>query len=217
MWSLWKERNERIFKGGENSEKEVKNLIILRLCWWLKSWEFPFPYSPEEVLRNPKCLKWRDSTSAQMLKSKPILQWEAPSPFMLKWNVDASYDSNLGRAAIGGVLRDEKGNFLCLFSCPIPPMDINAAEVIAIHMETQISLNNERFKTHQIMIESDSKNALLWCSKDKGGPWNLNFIRSAPKNGLNVSISHRGRSSNIVADTFAKQGLTRNSDFVAWL
>lgn len=100
-------------------------------------------------------------------------------------------------------------------------MDINAAEVLAIHPATQISLNFEAFKSHKIEIESDSRNAVQWCSQLKGGPWHmnfiLNFIRSAPIRGLRMVISHKSRSSNIVADALACQDLFRNSDFVAWL
>ena len=153
--------------------------------------------------------------------TKKIPRVDGPISPTLKWNVDASYNPNLKRSAIGGVLRNNKGEFLCVFSCPIPPMEINAAEVLAIHRSIQISLNCERFKSLPIKIESDSHNAVHWCSLPKGGPWHLNFIlnfiRSAQSRGLHISINHRLRGSNIVADTLAKQGLHRSSDFVAWL
>lgn len=90
----------------------------------------------------------------------------------------------------------------------MPHMEINSAKVLAIHRAVQISLNNSTFKALPIVIESDSKNAVSWCSNPNGGPWNLNFIlnfiRSTPARGLNLSIHHMGRSVNFVADGLAK-------------
>lgn len=220
VWSLWKERNNRTFKNESSSVLELQNLILLRICWWIKSWPEAFPYSQAEVLRNPSCLYWNDP-SQSCPTQKPLILWSPPPSSTLKWNVDASYNPTMARAAIGGVLRNSRGEFLCMFSCPIPPMEINSAEVLAIHRAIQITINCDRFRSQRILIESDSYNAVKWCSEVKGGPWHLNFIlnfiRSAPGRGLTISISHKLRSSNVVADAFAKQGLFRSSDFVAWL
>lgn len=74
-----------------------------------------------------------------------------------------------------------------------PPMEINAAEVIAIHRAIHITLNSDRFRNYPIEIESDSKNAVKWAASPNGGPWHLNlilnFIRSAPQRGLSLSQS----------------------------
>ncbi|XP_048494804.1 uncharacterized protein LOC125494938 [Beta vulgaris subsp. vulgaris] len=221
IWSLWKERNERIFNQTSCTTTEIQNLILVRLCWWIKPWKSSFPYSVNDVLRNPSCLMWREISPHLRPTLKPSHQWAAPRSSMLKWNVDASFNPNSHRSAIGGVLRNDQGVFVCVFSCPIPPMEINSAEVLAIHRAIQITLNNDNFKLCSIEIESDSQNAVKWCSEAKGGPWNLNFIlnfiRSAPKRGLSLSIAHKTRNTNLVADALAKQGLSRGSDFVAWL
>lgn len=103
-----------------------------------------------------------------------------------------------------------------------PLVEINPVEVLAIHRTIQISLiNSDTFKARPMVLESDSTNAVRWCGKAIEGPWNLrfilNFINVAPSKGLNISIIHRGRSSNVVADALVKQGLHRTSEFVAWL
>lgn len=220
IWSIWKEWNDRTFNKKSSSLTDIQDLILLRLTWWIKAWDNSFPYSPEEVRRNPLCLKLHGRLPIQKPLPAPSL-WTPPCTSHLKWNVDASYNPSLGRSAIGGVLRDKNGAFKCLFSCPIPPMEINSAEVLAIHRAIQISLNNMTYKSQEIEIESDSSNAVQWCTKPSGGPWNLsfilNFIRSAPSRGLKLSIHHQRRNSNFVADSLAKQGLHRGSDFVAWL
>ena len=220
VWSIWKERNARIFTNKSCSINEIKDLILLRLSWWIKNWNDPLPFSLENIRKNPSCLL----TSKNSLSLKPppeTIHWSPPEPSQIKWNVDASLSPSLGRSAIGGVLRGPDGLFKCLFSCPIPPMEINSAEVLAIHRAIQISLNNQEFKTSKIIIESDSQNAVRWCTSQKGGPWHLNFIlnfiRSAPARGLEISIHHKRRNANFVADSLAKQGLNRGSDFVAWV
>lgn len=104
---------------------------------------------------------------------------------------------------------------------PIPFMEINSAEILAIHRAVKITLSCEALKTAKLTIESDSANAVQWCNSEEGGPWNLNFhlnfIRNARKGGLDVSIIHKGRNSNFVADSMAKQGLHRHSEFIAWM
>lgn len=71
------------------------------------------------------------------------------------------------------------------------------------------------------MLESDSADAVKWANDNEGGPWNLNFqlnfIRNARKEWLDISIVHKKRSSNAVADALAKQGLSRYDEFLAWL
>ena len=207
VWSIWKERNERTFNKKSSSLTEIQDLILLRLAWWIKVWDNSFPYSPDEVRRNPLCLKLHGKTPIHKPLPTPS-HWCPPGETLLKWNVDASFNPSLGRSAIGGVLRDKNGIFKCLFSCPIPPMEINSTEVLAIHRAIQISLNNSYFKSQEIEIESDSSNAVRWCSMSSGGPWNLsfilNFIRSAPSRGLKLSIHHQRRNSNFVADSLAK-------------
>lgn len=149
-----------------------------------------------------------------MVNSTPPSGW-------YKWNVDASFDCRLSHAAVGGVLRDDKGKFLALFSSPIPQMEINTAEVFAILRALKISLANGGPMFSNIIIESDSANAVKWALENVGGPWNLafplNFIRNARKSWPNLMITHKGRETNQVADCLAKQGLRRDAEFVAWL
>ena len=161
LWSLWKERNARIFTNTSSSLCDLKNMILLRIVWWLKAWEDDFPYSATEILQNPKCLRW--------LKTTPTLNpscfasaevWSPPPYGSLKWNVDASFDPRFKHAAVGGVLRNDQGNFVCLFSSPIPFLEINSAEVFAIYRAIQISVSSETLKGQPLIIISDSANAV---------------------------------------------------------
>ena len=162
LWSIWKERNERIFENKACSSSQLKDLIILRLSWWLKGWGESFPHSASEILRNPKCLLWstNSSSSKSLSKTTTAESWEPPPLGSLKWNVDASCSSIYASSSIGGVLRDHHGKFLCMFSRPIPFMEINNAEILAIHRALKISSSCDRFMSSRILVESDSANAV---------------------------------------------------------
>lgn len=223
VWTIWKERNARIFEGSSSSVKFLQDMILLRIGWWIKGWCEEFPYSPNDIQRNPECLKWNGSlASLSNLQAAAMpCVWCPPESNQIKWNVDASMNPQTLNAAIGGVLRNEKGEFKCLFSSPIPFMEINSAEILAIHHAIKISLASDITKNHQIILESDSANAVLWCNSANGGPWNmshhLNFIRNAIKKDLSIKIVHKGRNANFVADNLAKQGLLRDEEFIAWI
>lgn len=221
-WSIWKERNERIFNNSASSRDQICDLILTRLGWWIKAWGDPFPYSVSEIIRNPSYLDWYDLSIPITKKSAPDIPWSPPSPGGLKWNVDASFNPRLNRAAIGGVLRNHRGEFICMFSTPIPSMEINDAEVNAIFRVVQISLlNDSRIHLDNMVIESDSLNAVRWCHSSDDGPWNLNFHLNLIRNTLNqnqsILLIHHPRSSNHVADALAKQGLHISSEFIAWI
>lgn len=190
---------------------EVRDLVLLRLSWWIKGWGDPFPYSSNEILQNPSCLPWKSSCRSlapSRAEASLVRNWSPPPSNVLKWNVDASANKTLFKAAIRGVLRDNNGAFICLFSSPIPPMDINNAEILAIHRAIKISKSCERISSFtKLFIEPDSANAVKWCKKSEGGPWNLNFIinyiRNASQVGNEIKII-KGRKSNFVVDSMAK-------------
>ncbi|XP_056697653.1 uncharacterized protein [Spinacia oleracea] len=162
----------RIFEQKASPICDIQDLIILRLSWWIKGWGDPFPYSSDDILRNPQCLIWRSNTIKipDPRHDNQLRVW-LPSPCgVLKWNVDDSLNTALPKSAIGGVLRDNHGNFKCLLSSPIPTMEINNAEVLEIHRAIKISKGSDRIAFSKLIIESDSANAVKWCNESNGGP-----------------------------------------------
>ena len=69
------------------------------------------------------------------------------------------------------------------------------------------------------MVESDSLNAISWVSSSAMFPWKsqfyLNEIR-ALSSSIQVSFIHVGRAANGFADSLAKQGVDRSSNFLAF-
>lgn len=155
---------------------QLKGLIILRLSWWMKEWGDYFPFSSDEILRNPTCLLWNSSRSSckSSLKVVAVESLAPPPHASLKWNVDASFSSTLSSSSIGGVLRDHHGKFV-----------------------------------------------LNWCNQVSGGRWNLkfiiNFIRGKTKKSPSITIFHKSRATNTVADSLTKQEFSKRDEFIAWL
>ncbi|XP_010686858.1 uncharacterized protein LOC104901016 [Beta vulgaris subsp. vulgaris] len=223
IWSIWKERNARCFNQVECNVEQVQNLILLRLSWWIIGWGDPFPYSSTDIVRNPQCLLWSPTRISKHLlhSSSSSSNWSPPPLNSLKWNIDASLNVTNNKTAIGGVLRDPEGCFKCLFSSPIPYMEINHVEVLAIHRALKILLSSPFVGNYGLVVESDSANAVAWCTGENKGPWNLNFhinfIRGLLTSTARLSLVYKGRESNVVADQLAKQGLSCRDEFVAWL
>lgn len=164
-----------MFSNVGYSSKQIQELVILRLCWWLRGWNDNFPYSFTEVLQNPLCLKW--SANVKIMQMRSVItsnpQLSPPSHLSLKWNTDASYDPICHLSVIGGVLQNDVGVFIDLFSCPVPPMEINPAEVYAIYRAVKISTSSPIICHHPIIFESDSANTVKWSNSKERGPWNL--------------------------------------------
>lgn len=110
IWSLWKERNRRIFKDVQCSSDKICEMILIRLGWWIKGWSEPFLYSCENIVKNTHCLRFcHFSPKPPKSNLATSSLWSPPPSFYYKWNVDASFDPLLKSSAIGGVLRNDKG------------------------------------------------------------------------------------------------------------
>lgn len=78
VWTIWKERNSRIFEERSCSAKQLQDMVLLRLGWWIKGWSDDFPYSPCDIQRNPKCLVWNGY--------QPVSKLLQPIPDPCSWS-----------------------------------------------------------------------------------------------------------------------------------
>lgn len=151
-------------------------------------------------------------------KNPKMAMPSSPSPNAhFKWNVDASLNLLLLKSAIGGVLRKHEGKFIVIFSSPIPFVEINHAKILAIHRDIKLFSAHDSLRCHKLIVESDSINAVKWCTSESKGSWNLtfiiNFIKRSAKLGKDIHFIRKSRESNIVADSLVKQGLQRLDGF----
>lgn len=161
-----------------------------------------------------------EGVSSWKSNPKPRLQstWEPPPSKTWKWNVDGSARGKPGPTGIGGVLRDEKGTILSKFAAGVGIRESNEAEFLAIVKALELSMGRDWLKHGNLIVESDSKVALSWAKS--GCPWKLQFYGNKLRNLLlvlgNVSMIHKNRESNEIADNLAKDGSSLGGSWVKW-
>ncbi|XVE83990.1 hypothetical protein DITRI_Ditri16bG0133100 [Diplodiscus trichospermus] len=97
--------------------------------------------------------------------------------------------------------------------------DSNLAELLAIKEAMMIFSGSGWANTHELIIESDSTNAIKWVLHPQNSPWKWRkFIAQIEllKNGkYKCQFSHVLRENNEVADGLAKAGVSRTVDYIA--
>ncbi|OMO63114.1 hypothetical protein COLO4_32709 [Corchorus olitorius] len=109
----------------------------------------------DSLIREPQLA----SVPVVLKKRNHFGSWSKPPPGSLKFNVDGSAFGKHGPAGIGGVLRDEEGNTLVVFSKSIGVADSNFAEVMAIREAFIIFSVSKWCDSIMLIVESDSENA----------------------------------------------------------
>lgn len=110
-WFLWKQRNDFVLKKKTNrgSQDIVANVVL-----WAKS-----------------CVD-RESWHYLACVSRTKNHWQHPEQGWIKLNVDGSVSNIQIRANIGGVLRDNKGQWITGFSMHTGMVEITRVEALAI-------------------------------------------------------------------------------------
>lgn len=110
--SLWNQINRVVFDRAETDWELFSYLVKLRLGFWLKGYDHKCPFNPGEVASKLECVRlWRTRK-----EPRPAIAWCPPPLNNLKWNVDGSSNGKPGAAGIGGVLRDDQGFVIAMFS-----------------------------------------------------------------------------------------------------
>ncbi|XVF18129.1 hypothetical protein REPUB_Repub10bG0185600 [Reevesia pubescens] len=99
--------------------------------------------------------------------------WVLPPVGVLKFNIDGASKGNLGLAGVEEVLRDNGDNILMFFSNPVGIMDAISAEVLAINEAFLLFSASKWANSHELWIECDCKNAVLWSLNPSDAPWKL--------------------------------------------
>eukprot|EP00268_Persea_americana_P015340 TRINITY_DN17040_c1_g3_i1.p1 TRINITY_DN17040_c1_g3~~TRINITY_DN17040_c1_g3_i1.p1 ORF type:complete len:124 (+),score=24.39 TRINITY_DN17040_c1_g3_i1:31-372(+) len=104
---------------------------------------------------------------------------------MLKFNVDGAARGKLGPAGIVGVLCDDKGVILCMFSKSVGVRDSNESKVWAILEALRIF---SRSFQGRLIVEIDFSNAISWVMRSAVMPWRFQFFLNEIKE-LDSSLS----------------------------
>eukprot|EP00253_Pinus_taeda_P007598 PITA_07598 len=121
-WTIWKERNRRIFKDQFKSLDEIWRTIKQNIeeTISLKTWYQEYlPTLPQEqsIWNNWKFHRKQDQLikGTRPPKSSPLVKWSPPPKDMYKLNFDGASKGNLGNSGFRGTIRDYKGNNIITF------------------------------------------------------------------------------------------------------
>ena len=204
-WFAWTARNASKHEGKKISATciifKIMNYIYVSQA--AKSFSRDFWQGDFSVAAS-----WNVGIPIVPRKPIKVVKWTKPPPNWYKVNTDGAHHHPSHRAAIGGVIRDAEGRILHAFQDFIGRVSIIMAELTGIwkglKMSKDLGYNN-------VMIETDSKVALLLLSKDnphwhwKLVPLILKILRLC--NGRNIKLRHVYREGNQAADWFASTAL----------
>ncbi|GJR64984.1 reverse transcriptase [Tanacetum coccineum] len=149
-----------------------------------------------------------------------IQQWCPPVVGSFKFNVNGAARGKRGPASIGGVLRNNCGVVLAVFSISVGALDSNVAKVMEIKEAYRMVNENLDLSASRIIVESDSLNAVSWVRHPLERPWRLlshfQEIDLFLSTNNNRSISHIKREGNCEADKLAKEGVFRSVPLSIW-
>ncbi|XVF17428.1 hypothetical protein REPUB_Repub10bG0121500 [Reevesia pubescens] len=140
------------------------------------------------------------------------ISWKKPSAGVIKVNVDGSVKSHNLSATAGGVIRNEKGDWLTGFTYVVGIANVLTAEIWAIYQG--LKLCGERgFK--KVQLESDSLMAIKKISSTPV-PYDVNgqLIRAIQdyfQRNWSCNICHIHRESNKSADWMATKSLVTST------
>ncbi|KAK3219666.1 hypothetical protein Dsin_013636 [Dipteronia sinensis] len=138
------------------------DLVLFRIGWWFKFHGKGSKDSIDSILLNISELCVESSKK----KSVGHVGWSPPSFGVLKFNVDGSARGKPSPAGIGGVLRDHRGQIMCLFSVFVGSQESNAAEIMAIHRAVELCASRPSLRNQEIEIIRDSQVAVAWANKN---------------------------------------------------
>ncbi|XVE98533.1 hypothetical protein REPUB_Repub03eG0113900 [Reevesia pubescens] len=119
-----------------------------------------------------------------------------------------------------GVLRDSNCNIMAIFTGPLGILDSNVAKLMAIRHALLVFKNSRKLTGNGLIIESDSRNAVVWCTDESSRPWKLSSIFADIDSDVqsigNVCFVNIFREANGFADALAKAGVHRPTFFSAW-
>jgi len=173
LWTVWKERNRRIFQDECRNTEFAKEIILTNIKQLIQT---KCKVDPKEKLSERDLLILRrfqlvvnQSSMSPNLQKQPNSQlniWKCPPEEGLKLNFDGASRGNPGQAGIGGVIRNQVGEIHHIYCRELGESTNNEMEFAALEQGLRILRN---LQTSKVIIEGDSSLVISVAKKIQGG------------------------------------------------
>lgn len=224
LWNIWKERNNRIFRGTRLDPVEVWRKIVVNVQETVRSKQWDEMARKLSASDRRIAVGW-DLTMAALLglcfKNKifhPLIPslWTPPSWRAFKVNFDGSSRGNPSLVGFGGVCRNDRREILKVFFGHLGHDTNNSAELEGLIQGLTLVTQEGWLPT---TLEGDSTMIIQMAKKLAYGKapskvsfrWHLwlrlEVLQSLLSCTSAVSFRHVHRDANKVADLLANQGI----------
>ena len=155
---------------------------------------------------------WEWPTFLELVECRPDaffiqqIQWLAPGPGMVKFNIDGCSKGNPGVSGGGGILRNSAGCMVFAFSGYLGRCTNLQAEAKALLIGLQLCV--QRGFMGNLMVETDSLLLQRILSRSYRCPWSIRGevgkIEQVTRGGLQITYCYR--EANKVSDVLANAG-----------
>eukprot|EP00253_Pinus_taeda_P025596 PITA_25596 len=223
LWTIWKERNRRIFQDEHRNTKHSKETILTNIQQLIQT---KCKGDPTEKIsdRDLRILKRfrleanHSSTSLgrQQIPNSKATQWNYPPKGSLKLNFDGASRGNPGTWGIGGVIRNQDGEIIHIYCRELGESTNNEMEFAALEHGLRILKNLQYSK---VIVEGDSSLVISVAKKIYAGTkvsrvtkhW---ILTKVTENIVELMVGMNGlvfqavrRKANGLADYLANYGL----------
>lgn len=192
LWKFWKNRNLMVFEQKSTPSQE--------------SFKFILDYSREI----------HQAFLHSISKTRPafrIINWCLPPAGRLKLNTDGSRRVG-GDGGFGGLIRDERGTWVCGYYGKLHSGTSLEAELWAVYKGLTIILQKGM---NQVMIETNAEQVVQLLQEEPGDrcPFK-NLVEDAQilLRGCDCSVQHVWKEGNLCADFLAKMGANQPEEIL---
>ncbi|KAL4355559.1 hypothetical protein GQ457_06G006150 [Hibiscus cannabinus] len=183
LWQSWKNRNDVVFAGNSVSFEHILSRSIVWENYFNDGWLMPSPITNRTMLPTP---------------------WSNPKPGWLRLNVDGFVSPNTGIATIGGLLRDNAGNFIFGFSKFIGCVNNLYAELWSLYIGLQLAWD---YGIEYLRVQTDCKQVLQLLQDPHVESCSISLVRSIRQfwqRAWFIDLTWIPRFGNMAADKLAR-------------
>lgn len=134
LWSVWKERNNKIVRGALTAKEDILYVISLRIAKWA-SIRKDFLI----LTRHIYCSIGKFACNVVWARRSKMFFRAMPPIGILKFNMDGAARGKPSPAGIGWMLHNDNGDILGMFSKGVGIKDSNEAEIFIDVLQSLIS------------------------------------------------------------------------------